>query len=564
MTEHRPHTRSQTKSDLHPVDLVQSEHSLSPEMDSEFDSNTIEQQSNISLDPEISFKDPMAMAAQPSPEHVKEIQRLEREVAVLQTTIATGNYGGARPKQMNPMSRGSLADAATGTSMAMGDHVRIPRTSAGNETFGEKTHMEGNPFISPRGATASSHPENGFQRSPLENAPIYCPSSQASRGTMMNGSSSMNLPNYGAPGQVPSYQVPQPTMTAQPRTSSTAWMSSSNPALVPEHRSPKDEPRARLPKYDGKGPWKAFWMQFQLLSLQYSWDDETFIRRLINCLEKDAAEFVAEQPYDVLSSRLLLVNALEQRFKDHTLPETHRANLATVRKSHKESLHEYAARVQNVANKAYPGMERNAFFEQLVVEHLISGLPDPNLIYDVQTKKPRTMTEALNLIQWHESCKSSLKKKSHVRHVHMDNSDEDFEDTNIRRLNQKRFVTEERLQSFGRALEEKIDNSKKGMEEKLDTILKLVGQKKEGSKTHPTSTRSKPKTDETKATDPATDVKLKIDVTCFKCKEPGHYARNCPSTKKFATREVQELDSESEDDEAYELQDYDDAEDSEN
>ena len=56
--------------------------------------------------------------------------------------------------------------------------------------------------------------------------------------------------------------------------------------------------------------------------------------------------------------------------------------------------------------KAYPGLEGNTdLYEEMAVEQLIRGLNDPSLIYDVRTKRPKTVQEAIDMVQWHESCK---------------------------------------------------------------------------------------------------------------------------------------------------------------
>ena len=81
-----------------------------------------------------------------------------------------------------------------------------------------------------------------------------------------------------------------------------------------------------------------------------------------------------------------LMDALERRFGDHVLTETHRLSLENLKKNAQESLQEYAARVQTLVSRAYPGLEGLELFTSMTIDHLVSGLQDPNLVYDVKTR----------------------------------------------------------------------------------------------------------------------------------------------------------------------------------
>ena len=88
-----------------------------------------------------------------------------------------------------------------------------------------------------------------------------------------------------------------------------------------------------------------------------------------------------------------------------------------LKKLQKETLEEYTARVRRLVNKAYPGIVGKPLLEDIAVEHLVNGLSDHNLIYDVMTKKPSTVEAALDLIQWHENCRSIQRKKTGIRQL---------------------------------------------------------------------------------------------------------------------------------------------------
>ena len=78
----------------------------------------------------------------------------------------------------------------------------------------------------------------------------------------------------------------------------------------------------------------------------------------------------------------------------------------------------------------------------------------------------------MEMIRWHECCKSNAKRKNAVVRQVVDEfeyddeseSDGECQDSmNLRRVNGKRFVTEERLNQFGRELRDSIVDSIKSL-----------------------------------------------------------------------------------------------------
>lgn len=304
------------------------------------------------------------------------------------------------------------------------------------------------------------------------------------------------------------------------------------PAANRAHREPAYQPRGnrvpeptfKLPVYKGKGDWKHFWLQFETVTRRFRWDDDTTLCRLISSLQDQAMEYVSQLSEDTRSSLHRFLVSMERRFGDHVLPETRRASLATLKKQSKETNEEFAARTRLLVSKAYPGMEGTIIFDKMTVEHMVSGLSDPNLIYDVMSKKPQTVEEALDMIQWHECCKSTLKKKTVLRQVCQDDSSADESDADqeyeIRRVNGKRFVTEERLQQFGRDLKEEI----------VSSVTETIEKKMNGFA-------------EKKGNRAPRNPKWKQTVECYRCHELGHISRECPLKVKDKATEEKEVTS---------------------
>ena len=223
-------------------------------------------------------------------------------------------------------------------------------------------------------------------------------------------------------------------------------------------------------------------------------------------------DYAAQLSDETRSSLHRFLGSMERRFGDHVLPETRRASLSTLRKQPKGTNEEFAARTRLLVSKAYPGMEGTSICEKMTVEHMVSGLSDPNLIYDVMSKKPQTVEQALDMIQWHECCKGILKKKTTLRQVCRDDSSAEESDAEqeyeVRRVNGKRFVTEERLQQFGRDL---VTSMTDVIDKKLSEFAE-----KQGSRA-------------------PRNPKWKQTVECFRCHEMGHISRECPQKDKGKT-----------------------------
>ena len=276
-----------------------------------------------------------------------------------------------------------------------------------------------------------------------------------------------------------------------------------------DYQSDPSEPKPRLPTFDGKGDWKAFWVKFQFLADRYDWTERKRLGHLVSCLYDEAMTYVSRLPIHIRTNLDSLVQSLDSRFGDHVLPETHRASLSTLRKKSEETMQEYAARIHLVMGKAYPGLEGTDLFIRMTIEHLLGGLPDGNLAYDVLTKRPQTVQQALDMIAWHESCRGGNRKKATVRQV----VDADAE---IRRTGSHRYVSEERLQHFGRDLKESLLHSVK--EAVSESVKGLILRNEEPKKEHANWRRAG-------AQSGARDTRSK--GVCYYCQKPGHFQRDC-------------------------------------
>ncbi|CAG2187463.1 unnamed protein product [Mytilus edulis] len=298
--------------------------------------------------------------------------------------------------------------------------------------------------------------------------------------------------------------------------------------------STQDGYRSRLPFYNGKEDWSTFLMQFEIIADRNNWDPRRQAEEILLILKDEAANFAAELPYDTRSSFRLLSREMESRFGDNNLPETYRKELQTVRKGYKESTNEYAARIQTMVKKAYPGMNQQ-LFNSIAIEHMLNGLPDQSVAYDVLTKRPKTMEETINLVAWHTTCKNGIKGKNQIRQIEVETEDRDVnysttEELDVRRIGGKRFVTEERLNQFGRDIKDSITTEvTKSVESIMDAKLNTQ-QAPKNFNYHKQNQRNFDPRSKWQNKD-RFQTQKQNNNRCYNCQEEGHFARYCPKPR---------------------------------
>ncbi|CAC5381815.1 unnamed protein product [Mytilus coruscus] len=249
-------------------------------------------------------------------------------------------------------------------------------------------------------------------------------------------------------------------------------------------RMSSNEPQHRLPVYNGKDEWESFWCQFQIISKSYTWDNQKQATQLLLCLKDEALNFATRLPNAVQTDILSLFVELKNRFSDNILPSTHRTALKDLHKQNKESLQEFAYRVVNLISKAYPEIKETQLFEELTVEHFLYGLNDENMTCRSRSGKTR---------------------KTSIREVHFDSQ---CEENDVRRLHQKQYITEERLNQFGRVLKDSIFEGIANLNKKLPSL---------------------PNTNSNNYQSHYAKKMESNNNRCYNCNGIGHYSRNCPS-----------------------------------
>ncbi|VDI18816.1 Hypothetical predicted protein [Mytilus galloprovincialis] len=218
--------------------------------------------------------------------------------------------------------------------------------------------------------------------------------------------------------------------------------------------------RNRVPFYNGRDPWSAYFMQFELIAEINRWDTDTKAIELVTALKDEAMVYASYLSPETKRSFFGLCAAMSNRFGDHGYPETYRQELHTLRKQGKENIHEYASRVEMLVRRSFPTIDV-ATHSTLSVEYMLRGLPDQSIAIELLTKRITSMTEAIHQVTLYETYKRGNKDRN-IRQLSMQETvdfDEGEDDIEIRKVGGKRYVTEERLTQFERGTPSPVHHS---------------------------------------------------------------------------------------------------------
>ncbi|CAC5374247.1 unnamed protein product [Mytilus coruscus] len=101
-----------------------------------------------------------------------------------------------------------------------------------------------------------------------------------------------------------------------------------------------DEPKFRIPYFNGKSKFEGFWTVFELGTKKFQWNNQAKIENLWCSLKDDALDFACKLSPDVQNNISQFRDTLQRRYGDNRLPEQYREDLANLKKHFKETLPE--------------------------------------------------------------------------------------------------------------------------------------------------------------------------------------------------------------------------------
>ena len=173
--------------------------------------------------------------------------------------------------------------------------------------------------------------------------------------------------------------------------------------------------KLRLPKYEGDILWGMYIKQVQAVFRLYGCDDD-MVRafKLIEAFRGNAMSFSASLPDGVTRDYGKLCEAMEGRFGDHESDSVARMKLHHVQQRQEESLVEFGGRVQALYSRGYStgkGGEQGV----VAVEYFLRGLRNRRAAFAILEKEPKSLGDAIKLVQRCESHQALLGGELRVR-----------------------------------------------------------------------------------------------------------------------------------------------------
>ena len=245
------------------------------------------------------------------------------------------------------------------------------------------------------------------------------------------------------------------------------------------------------PPFDGRSPWDAYKLQFEMLAAVNGWSNAQKATYLAVSLRGPALTVLTNISADHRGDYDILIAALDKRFGSAHRAELNRVKLRGRVRKREETLPELAEEVEHLARLAYPDATAE-MVEVLAKDQFIDALPDEEFRLRLRQSKPETLQQALEQALELESIYQANKQRSKV-------------------------VREIQLESTPAAQVNKT-HLEEGALETLQCILDAVQQCTNKPKGRQRSTNQRGRGPRATGRRPP---------VCWKCKKEGHIQRFC-------------------------------------
>jgi hypothetical protein len=305
-------------------------------------------------------------------------------------------------------------------------------------------------------------------------------------------------------------------------------------------------------KFDGKSSFESFIYQFENCASYNNWKERDKVAHLRWALTGAAAQLLWNTTglnYDEL------VKKLRDRYGGKGLEEKFQNELRCRRRGKHESIRELAQDVQRLMVLAYPE-ERSRLSEHIARDAFLTALDDPEMELKIREREPGDLDSAVKMAQRFEVFKGAIEASGvHNRRLNRLVINEavstkqpayNLSDRDIQQCGQGQSLVEHDnwRGEMTRKIKE-LESSHKDMSARNERMMteKLELSKELDRLRYLDRLRSATST--TEVLSPAQsrqDGRLPVK-TCFKCKQSGHFVRDCPARHNRHTEEPRSNES---------------------
>ncbi|XP_053391395.1 uncharacterized protein LOC128554171 [Mercenaria mercenaria] len=445
-------------------------------------------------------------------------------------------------------------------------------SSYGEDTDDDQQFMRGSsygPWSNP--SVTPTHWRGVDPRGPLHTAPPP-PTSWPYQGYYPPGLG-YGWPPSGAPVPPPSpymapphYITPPPVVTAAytpPNVAVTAAYVPQTPVVTSAPGSPLPSSPVthhhrdvRLPKalqYDGQGDWQNFRARFERYAVVNGWSDEHSKDQLCwNLIDKAGQYWAIIQSRQPGLTYKQLLDKLERRFGENSLPETYLMQLNSATQSVGESLEDWADRALRLADKAYRKLPES-YVESQAIMRFCLGLLDPDAGEYVSNIRPATLQESVDKVKWFQHNHRAIRGKSPVMGRKGFRNDSlapsvraarGSEALDINRSRPKASLSPSR-RSFEQSPPERPKREETSPTLK-DLVKSLLKSQEDSNKSHTVMLKAVEQLSQNVTRRDRSPSPFRRSpgrqMTCFNCGDPSHFRRDCPENRMRRSRSASPSD----------------------